>query len=120
LEGKRTGHRSRAYTKETFSPLNPDASLEAQELRAVGTRVGANLTPETVAHPGRRFTVPFMLLLNGAPLGAIAFVDTQARPPLLTPQLATPWPVWLTILPVSDHALLKTTYEETEAAKCLL
>ena len=52
------------YTNETFSPLNPDASLEAVELSALGARVGANLTPENVALPGLRFTVAFMLSLG--------------------------------------------------------
>jgi len=32
------------YTNETFNPLNPDASLQAIELSALGARVGANLT----------------------------------------------------------------------------
>jgi anti-sigma factor RsiW len=40
------------YTNETFSPLNPDASLQAIELSALGARVGVNLTPESVALPG--------------------------------------------------------------------
>ena len=39
------------YTNETFSPLHPDAALQAAELSAVGARVGAKLTPETVALP---------------------------------------------------------------------
>lgn len=40
------------YTNETFSPLRPDASLQAIELSALGAKVGANLTPETIALPG--------------------------------------------------------------------
>src|SRR4029077_4818566 len=48
------------YTNETFSPLNPDAPLQAIELRALGARVGVNLTPESVALPGLRFTVAFI------------------------------------------------------------
>ena len=63
------------YTNETFSPLNPDAPLQAVELSALGTRVGANLTPENVALPGLRFTVAFMLAYEGSPLGVIAYVD---------------------------------------------
>jgi anti-sigma factor RsiW len=68
------------YTNETFSPLYPDARLEAIELNAVGTRVGANLTPEGVALPGLRFTVAFMLSYKGSPLAAIAYVDAEGSP----------------------------------------
>jgi anti-sigma factor RsiW len=68
------------YTKETFSPLQPDASLEAVELAAVGAKVGAKLTPEALALPGLRFTVAFMLSYKGSPLGAIAYVDPAGEP----------------------------------------
>jgi anti-sigma factor RsiW len=68
------------YTNETFSPLRPDASLEALELGAVGQRVGAKLTPESVALPALRFTVAFMLSFKGSPLGAIAYVDAEGSP----------------------------------------
>jgi anti-sigma factor RsiW len=71
------------YTNETFSPLNPDASLQAIELTALGARVGVNLTPESVALPGLRFTVAFMLSYNGAPLGVVAYVDPSGEPVLL-------------------------------------
>jgi anti-sigma factor RsiW len=71
------------FTNETFSPLQPDASLEALELAAVGKRVGANLTPDNVALPGLRFTVAFMLSFDRAPLAAIAFVDPEGEPVLL-------------------------------------
>ena len=63
--------------------MNPDAALEAQELAAVGARVGAKLTPEDVALPGLRFTVAFMLAFDGWPLAAIAFVDPNGSPVLL-------------------------------------
>jgi anti-sigma factor RsiW len=71
------------YTNETFSPLNPDAALQAAELSAVGARVGANLTPENIALPGLRFTVAFMLSYEGAPLAVIAYVDPTGAPVLL-------------------------------------
>src|SRR5271167_366159 len=71
------------YTNETFSPLNPDASLQAAELKAVGAKVGANLTPENVALPGLRFTAAFMLAYEGSPLGVIAYVDPSGAPVLL-------------------------------------
>lgn len=67
------------YTNETFSPLHPDAPLEAIELSAVGTRVGVNLTPEGVALPGLRFTGAFMLSYKGSPLTAIAMSMLKAR-----------------------------------------
>jgi anti-sigma factor RsiW len=71
------------YTNETFSPLSPDASLQAIELSALGSRVGVNLTPESVALPGLRFTVAFMLSHNDAPLGVVAYVDPSGEPVLL-------------------------------------
>jgi anti-sigma factor RsiW len=71
------------YTNATFSSLNPDASLQAKELAAVGERVGAHLTPESVALPGLRFTVAFMLSYKGSPLGAIAYVDSAGEPVML-------------------------------------
>jgi anti-sigma factor RsiW len=71
------------YTNETFSPLNPDASLQTIELTALGAKVGANLTPENIALPGLRFTVAFMLAYEGSPLGVIAYVDPSGAPVLL-------------------------------------
>jgi anti-sigma factor RsiW len=70
------------YTNETFSPLKPDAALEAAELSAVRARVGGSLTPENVALPGLRFTTAFMLSFGGHPLGVIAFVDPTGAPVL--------------------------------------
>jgi anti-sigma factor RsiW len=71
------------YSNETFSPLNPDAPLQAAELSAVRARVGGNLTPENVALPGLRFTTAFMLSHAGHPLGVIAYVDPTGAPVLL-------------------------------------
>jgi anti-sigma factor RsiW len=70
------------YTNESFSPLHPDASLQAIELSALGSRVGVKLTPENIALPGLRFTVAFMLSFGGSPLGAIAYVDPSGEPVL--------------------------------------
>jgi anti-sigma factor RsiW len=71
------------YTNDTFSPLNPDASLQAIELSALGTKVGAKLTPEDIALPGLRFTVAFMLAYEGSPLGVIGYVEPSGAPVLL-------------------------------------
>src|SRR5271165_6503021 len=71
------------FTNETFSPLHPDAALQAVELSAVGARVGAHLTPENLALPALRFTVAFMLSYKNSPLAAIAFVDAQGEPVML-------------------------------------
>jgi len=68
------------YSNETFSPLKPDAQLQATELSALGARLGANLTPENVALPGLRFTMAFMLTYEGSPLGVIAHVDPSGAP----------------------------------------
>ena len=70
------------YTKDTFSPLKPDAALQAAELSFVGSKVGADLTPENVALPGLRFTVAFMLSHAGHPLAVIAYVDPSGSPVL--------------------------------------
>jgi anti-sigma factor RsiW len=71
------------YTNDTFSPFNPDAVMQAAELRAVGAKVDANLTPENVALPGLRFTTAFMLSYGDSPLGVIAYVDPSGAPVLL-------------------------------------
>jgi anti-sigma factor RsiW len=68
------------YSNETFSPLKPDAQLQAIELSALGARVGVNLAPENVALPGLRFTTAFMLTYEGSPLGVIAYVDPSGAP----------------------------------------
>lgn len=68
------------YSNETFTPLHPDASLQAVELSALGARVGANLTPDNVALPGLRFTTAFLLSYEGSPLGVIAYVDPSGAP----------------------------------------
>jgi anti-sigma factor RsiW len=68
------------YSNETFSPLKPDAQLQASELSALGARVGVDLTPENVALPGLRFTTAFMLTYEGSPLGVIAYVDPSGAP----------------------------------------
>jgi anti-sigma factor RsiW len=71
------------YTNDTFSPLNPDASLQAIELSALGAKVSASLRPENIALPGLRFTVAFMLAYQGSPLGVIAYVEPSGAPVLL-------------------------------------
>ena len=70
------------YTNETFSPFNPDSAMQTAELSFVGAKVGANLTPETVALPGLRFTTAFMLSHAGHPLAVIAYVDPSGAPVL--------------------------------------
>ncbi len=70
------------YTNETFALSNPDPSLQAKELTAVGDRVGADLTPESVALPGLRFKAAQVLSYDGKPLGEIAYVDAQGAPVL--------------------------------------
>jgi anti-sigma factor RsiW len=71
---------TKMYSNETFTPLKPDAQLQAIELSALGARLGANLTPENVALPGLRFTTAFMLTYEGSPLGVIAYVDPAGAP----------------------------------------
>jgi len=79
------------YTSETFSPMHPDAVLQAAEIGAVGAKVGAKLTPESIGLPGLRFAAAFMLSYEGSPLGVIAYVD-PAGAPVLFCILAKPAP----------------------------
>ncbi len=70
----------RLYTNETFAFVSPDRQTEALELSAVGSRVGADLTPEKVALPGLDFKVAFILSYEGAPLAELAYVDKTGAP----------------------------------------
>src|SRR5277367_5773621 len=45
------------YNNETFAFPSPGASIEATQLSAVGTRLGADLTPERVSLPDLQFKV---------------------------------------------------------------
>ena len=75
------------YTNDTFSPLNPDAALQAAELGAVGAKVGASLTPENVALPGLRFTTAFMLSHEGSSAGRDRLCRSNRRSgPVLHPR----------------------------------
>jgi anti-sigma factor RsiW len=70
------------YNNDTFAVLNPDASLQGKELSAVGAKVGADLTPESVMLPGLRFKAAQLLSYEGSPLGEVAFADAQGAPVL--------------------------------------
>lgn len=70
----------RLYTNETFAFPSPDHGTEAMQLSAVGSRVGADLTPEKVALPGLAFKVAFILSYEGAPLAELAYVDKTGAP----------------------------------------
>ena len=63
--------------------MNPDAALQAAELKQSAPRWAPSLTPENVALPGLRFTSAFMLSFGGSPLGVIAYVDPSGAPVLL-------------------------------------
>jgi anti-sigma factor RsiW len=71
------------YTNESFASLNPDASLQALELKALSAQVGVELTPDKVALPGLRFATSFILSYDGSPLAEIAYVDPKGAPVLL-------------------------------------
>jgi len=70
------------YTNETFAPLNPDVSLQAIELSALGAKIGVELTPDKISLPGLRFATAFILSYDGSPLGLIAYVDSKGAPVL--------------------------------------
>ncbi len=71
------------YTHETFAFPGPDLPTQVRELARVGERVGAPLTPKTIAAPGLEFKAAFLLGYDGAPLGEIAYVDPSGEPVLL-------------------------------------
>jgi len=70
------------YTNETFALPNPDRDFQAKKLSVVAERVGANLTPESVALPGLRFESAYLLSYDGTPLGEIVYVDAHGSPVL--------------------------------------
>jgi anti-sigma factor RsiW len=70
------------YTNDTFAFVSPDRQAGAFELSAVGKKVGADLTPESVTLPGLDFKVAFNLAYDGKPLGEIAYVDPTGAPVL--------------------------------------
>ena len=70
------------YTNETFALPNPDRDFQAKKLSVVAKRVGAALTPASVALPGLRFESADLLSYEGAPLGEIAYVDAHGSPVL--------------------------------------
>jgi anti-sigma factor RsiW len=70
------------YGNETFALPNPDRAFLAKKLSFVAERVGASLTPESLALPGLRFESADLLSYDGAPLGEIAFVDAHGSPVL--------------------------------------
>ena len=57
------------YTNEFFSPLHPDAALQALELSAVGARVGADLTPDRRGAPRPAIHGGVHALLPGLSVG---------------------------------------------------
>jgi anti-sigma factor RsiW len=70
------------YTNDTFAFRTPDRETQAQELGAVGAKLGASLTPEGVALPGLDFRAAFILAYDHAPLGELAYVDSGGAPVL--------------------------------------
>ena len=79
------------HQRDLQSACTRTLPLQAIELSALGAKVGANLTPETIALPGLRFTAAFMLAYEGSPLGVIAYVD-PARGPGPALHLRRPFP----------------------------
>jgi anti-sigma factor RsiW len=71
------------YTRQTFAFPPPDVETRAQMLAAVGSQVGAPLTPVSTAAPGLDFRVAFILGYEGTPLAEVAYVDPSGEPVLL-------------------------------------
>ena len=70
------------YSNETFAFDDSDPSLQVKKLSAIGGRVRAILTPETLAVPGLRFKTAQLFFYDGAPLAEIVYVDAQGAPVL--------------------------------------
>ncbi|MBV8662354.1 MAG: hypothetical protein JO107_04565 [Hyphomicrobiales bacterium] len=70
------------YDPDTFAPDNPDAAQEAARLRFVSQKLGAALSPETLALPGLTFKTAQVFTFEGRPLAEIAFVDAAGQPVL--------------------------------------
>ena len=70
------------YTNETFAQIPEDREARAMELGAVGARVGAKLSPESVALPGLDLRTAFILAYDGKPLGEVVQTDRGGAPVL--------------------------------------
>lgn len=70
------------YTPDTFALANPDDASAAKQLQAVSVRIGADLTPASVAVPGLRFRTAFNLAYDGAALAEIAYTAEGGEPVL--------------------------------------
>ncbi len=68
------------YNADTFAPDNPDTAQEALRLRFVSEKLGAALTPETLALPSLKFKTAQVFAFEGRPLAEIAFVDEAGQP----------------------------------------
>lgn len=73
----------RLYTNETFALPKPQPEVAAAQLRAVGARVGATLSPDKVALPDLAFKTAFSLAYEGDPLGELAYTDPAGAPVLV-------------------------------------
>jgi anti-sigma factor RsiW len=70
------------YTNETFAQMPENREAQAQELGAVGARVGAKLTPESVALQGLNLKTAFILAYENRPLAEVVQVDPKGAPVL--------------------------------------
>jgi anti-sigma factor RsiW len=68
------------YTRDTFTPFNPDLATAAVDLEGVSDKVGVALTPENIAVKNLRFRVAFNLAYDGAPLAEVAYTDAKGDP----------------------------------------
>jgi anti-sigma factor RsiW len=68
------------YTNETFAQIPENREARAEELGAVGARVGARLTPESVALPGLDLKAAFILAYERQPLAEVVQLDSKGAP----------------------------------------
>jgi anti-sigma factor RsiW len=70
------------YTRETFSRIPADDAAQRPELEVLGAKLGIDLAPERTKIDGLAFKEAILLAYDGAPLGQLAYGDSQGAPVL--------------------------------------
>ena len=70
------------YTRETFSRIPADNAVQRPELEILGAKLGIDLTPERTKIDNLGFKEAILLAYDGAPLGQLAYGDSQGAPVL--------------------------------------
>ncbi len=71
------------YTRDTFAFPSPDQALAARQLAAVATKIGLDLTPQSVDVRGLAYKIAINLAFAEKPLVEIAYTDDKGDPALV-------------------------------------